>query len=225
MNKSTRSIEQAPAAGLGAVANSDLKGRAGSAVAQAGAASTAAAKPATAAKPVAASSFETVAGDMPAGADHVRSGRAARATDRMVDGKKQKICCHCGKDVAREERFKDKSGYYWCMDCGVQENREKHAIGHAQAAAAAAAAAITCPDCARPVPAAEVVEYERVKLCNTCADKRQKQAAREASRAAARKAAIEEAAIEEARHRRHMLIGAAVAAVLAVAGAAYMMAS
>lgn len=192
MNKGTPPGEQAPAAGLGAVANSDLKSQAATR----------------------STSFETVAGEEHLGARHAAAGRPARASERSVDGKKQKVCCHCGKDVAHEERFKDKAGYYWCMDCGVQENREKHAIGHAQEA-------MKCPDCAQSVPANQLVEYERVKLCNDCAAKRQKHAAREAARAAARQAAIAEAAIEEARHRRHMMIGAAIVAALAVAWALY----
>ena len=168
-----------------------------------------------------------MAGDVHA--DHVSAGRAARAPERTVNGKKQKICCHCGKDVAHEERFKDKAGYYWCMDCGVQEHHEKHALGHADAAAASGAPAataaaarpaargMTCPDCAEPVAPEQLVEYEHVKLCNGCAAKRQKKASRDA----ARQAAIAAEALDEARRRRHVLIGASVVAAVAVLWAVY----
>jgi hypothetical protein len=210
MNNATRPTEQAPKAGLGAVANSDLKTRP----------KTAAPNATATAAHSSPSSFETVAGDVHT--DHVSAGRAARAPERTVDGKKQKVCCHCGKDVAREERFKDKAGYYWCMDCGVQEHHEKHALGHAAATAAGPAAApaqrgVTCPDCAQPVTADQLVEYEHVKLCNGCAAKRQKKAARDA----ARQAAIAEEALAEARRRRHVMIAAAVVAGLAVLWAIY----
>lgn len=211
MNKGTRPSEQAAPAGFGAVANTDLKPRAGAATTS------------TVVKP--SSSFETVAGDLHT--DHVGAGRSARAPERTVDGKKQKICCHCGKDVAREERFKDKAGYYWCMDCGVQEHHERHALGHAGAAAAPAAVArpaargMTCPDCAEPVTPEQLVEYDHVKLCNGCAAKRQKKAARDA----ARQAAIAEEALEEARRRRHVMIAASVVAAVAVLWAVYVVLS
>lgn len=192
MNSGTRPKDQ-PSAGIGGVVNSDLK--------KAAAAATA------------ASSHETMDGHVELGAGHARphGGRS-----RSADGKKQKVCCACGKDVAHEERFKDRQGFYWCMDCGVQENRTKHVLGHTAEQA-------KCPDCTRTFPSDQLVERDRLRVCPECAAQREKRAARESSREAARKAAIAESALADERRRRQILVGSAVAAVVAVAWAVYAM--
>jgi hypothetical protein len=188
MNNGTRPQDQ-PAVGIGGTRNVDLT------------------KPAAAAP---ASSHETLDGHHLGDAGRTRAhGSRSAATDT---GKNRKICCACGKDVAHEERFKDRQGYYWCMDCGVQENRVKHTIGHAPDAAA-------CPDCTKSFPQDQLVAFERLRLCAECADKRQKHAAREA----ARKAAVAQEALDAERRRRHVLIGSAVAAAVVVAWLAYVM--
>jgi hypothetical protein len=129
-------------------------------------------------------------------------------------GAGQKICCHCGKDVAHEERFKDRAGHYWCMDCGVEENRAKHAIG-------TAVQPVPCADCSEPFPAEQLVERDRVKLCAACVEKRDKAAEREAHRQAARKAAAIQDAIDAERRQRRILIGAGIGAAVLVAWAVY----
>ena len=177
-----------------------------------GGAKSSAANPARATAATSSSSL-TVDGYVHAGPDqHAKAGRAATAP---AGAKKQKVCCACGKDVAHEERFKDRAGYYWCMDCGVQENRTKHAIAHPTEPAT-----VTCPDCAQPFPPAQLADHGGARVCPGCGEKRDKAAKREA----ARKAAIAEAAADAERHRRRLLIGAAIAAVLAVALAVYVMA-
>lgn len=189
MDKGTRSSGQAPV-GLGAVAKSDSKTR------------------------VTPSSSETIAGDVHMGAGRARSGGLS-SSDSVAGGVKQKICCACGKDVAHEERFKDRAGHYWCMDCGVQENRQKHALAHA-------AQSVPCADCGQGTDPAQLVEHGAARLCANCAAKREKFAKRET----ARKTAVAEAALEESRRRRQMLIGAAIAAgVLVVAWVVYLVVS
>lgn len=36
-----------------------------------------------------------------------------------------KRCISCGKDVAQSKRMKDSQGRYWCVDCGVADQRKK----------------------------------------------------------------------------------------------------
>ena len=188
MNSGTRPKDP-PAVGIGGVTNSDL------------------AKPAVAAK--AASSHETMDGHPHLGKGHARPHGKSKAGDGI-----KKVCCACGKNVAGEERFKDRQGFYWCMDCGVQENRAKHTIGRA-------AEPVKCADCTRTFPADQMVERDRGRVCPECAATHEKRAAREAAREAARKAAVAEEALAAERRRRVMLIGSAVAAVMAVGWAVY----
>jgi hypothetical protein len=158
-----------------------------------------------------ASAFETVAGDMHLGDRAPHAG--ASATDR--GGKKQKICCACGKDVAHEERYKDRNGHYWCMDCGVQEHRSKHKLSHPADTA-------PCADCSETFEPSKRIEHDNLKLCPGCIEKRLKAAEREAARQAARKAAIAQEIIDSDRRRRQMLIIGTVVAAVVVAAAAYM---
>ena len=194
MNNGTRPKDQ-PAVGLGGTRNADLT------------------QPAPTA--AGASSHETMDGHHLGDGSRTRPHGSARGTATDT-GKKQKVCCACGKDVAHEERFKDRQGFYWCMDCGVQENRAKHTIGHAPEAA-------TCPDCSNSVPQDQLVTVDKLRLCPACAEKRQKHAAREAAREAARKAAVAQEALDAERRRRQMMIGSAVAAAAAVAWMLYVM--
>lgn len=160
------------------------------------------------------SSNLTIAGPVHLGEGAVRGhGGSSSATP---GGKKQKICCACGKDVAHEERFKDRAGYYWCMDCGVQENRQKHTIGHATDEQ-------TCPDCSGHFPADQLVEFETLHLCAGCINKRQQAGEREATRQAARKAAALQDFLDAERRRHRILIASAVAAACAVGLAVYVL--
>ena len=36
-----------------------------------------------------------------------------------------KRCVACGKDVAGAKRMKDSQGRYWCVDCGMADQRKK----------------------------------------------------------------------------------------------------
>ena len=36
-----------------------------------------------------------------------------------------KRCISCGKDVAQSKRMKDSQGRYWCVDCGMADQRKK----------------------------------------------------------------------------------------------------
>ena len=160
-----------------------------------------------------ASAFETIAGEMNLGDRSPHSGAAT--ADRS--GKKQKICCACGKDVAHEERYKDRNGHYWCMDCGVQEHRTKHTLSHPADTAA-------CADCSETFEPAKLVSYENVKLCPGCVEKRQKAAERENTRQAARKAAIAQEIVDGERKRRRIMMISAIVAAIAVAIAIYVFA-
>lgn len=156
-----------------------------------------------------ASSFETVAGDMNLGS------RAPHSSARS--GSKQKICVSCGKDVAHEERYKDRNGHYWCMDCGVSEHRSKHKL-------ALPADSTPCADCSEQFEPAKLVDHDNLKLCPTCLEKRLKAAEREAHRQAARKAALAQEIIDEEKRRRRMLIIAGIVAAVAVLCALYIFA-
>jgi formylmethanofuran dehydrogenase subunit E len=113
----------------------------------------------------------------------------------------QKICCVCGKDVAHEERFKDKKGRYWCYECGVEDSHRRHQND-----------LVKCPDCGEQVPEKDLVEYEGRHFCQGCVDKRTKAARREA----ARKAAAEEAERESERKRKQIIVGSVAFAVVAL---------
>ena len=159
-----------------------------------------------------ASAFETVAGDMHLGdrAPHA----SATATGR---GKTQKICCACGKDVAHEERYKDRNGHYWCMDCGVQEHRSKHKLSHPADTA-------PCADCNEQLDPSKLIDHEGVKLCPGCIEKRLKAAEREAARQAARKAAMAQEIIDAERRRKRTMTIAVIAAAVAVLWMVYVLA-
>lgn len=165
------------------------------------------------ASPKRSSSFETVAGDMSLGERAPHSG--ATATDR--GGKKQKICCACGKDVAHEERYKDRNGHYWCMDCGVQEHRTKHTLSHPADTAA-------CADCSEAFEPSKLIDHENVKLCPGCVEKRVKAAERETSRQAARKAAIAQEIIDADKRRKRMMMIFGIAGAVVVIALIYMFA-
>jgi hypothetical protein len=111
----------------------------------------------------------------------------AEAQPDATSGKK-KVCCVCGKDVAHEQRFKDKSGHYWCADCNRLDEAKKHPA--------------QCPDCAKELTEADLVDYAGTRICKECAEKR----ALAAKRAAARIAAAEEEAREQAKRKRLTLI-------------------
>lgn len=118
----------------------------------------------------------------------------------------QKICCVCGKDVAHEERFKDKKGRYWCYDCGVADSQKRHEND-----------LIKCPDCGESFANKDLVEHEGHRLCQGCVDKRVKAGKREA----ARKAAAEQAARDSERKRKQIIWFSAAFALAALALAAW----
>ena len=118
----------------------------------------------------------------------------------------QKICCVCGKDVAHEERFKDKKGRYWCYECGIEDSHKRHQND-----------LIKCPDCNEQFPESEFGEYDGHHFCKGCVEKRTKAAKREA----ARKAAAEEAARESERKRKQIIFGSVAFAVVALGVAAW----
>ena len=118
----------------------------------------------------------------------------------------QKICCVCGKDVAHEERFKDKKGRYWCYTCGVEDSHKRHHNDETK-----------CPDCGQSFPSKEIVEHEGHHLCHGCMEKRVKAAKREA----ARKAAALEAERTSERKRKQMIYGSISFAVIALSLAAW----
>jgi hypothetical protein len=112
-------------------------------------------------------------------------GESATTTD--VSSGKKKACCVCGKDVAHEQRFKDKSGHYWCTDCNKLDEARKHPA--------------RCPDCEKDLTEADRIDFEGSKVCKECAEKR----VLAAKRAAARIAAAEEEAREQ-QQRKHLIL-------------------
>jgi NMD protein affecting ribosome stability and mRNA decay len=115
-----------------------------------------------------------------------------------------KFCCVCGRNVAGEERFKDKLGRYWCYDCGKADSEKKHAND-----------LVNCQDCGQPQKRGDLMEFEQLKLCEHCHKKRVWAAKREKARIAA---AEQEA--REAEQRKHRLMIAAIVggALVAVGG-------
>lgn len=135
-------------------------------------------------------------------AETVHAHDLSDLSDAPVAQPGQKICCVCGKNVAHEERFKDKKGNYWCYDCGVEDEHRRKGTD-----------SVKCPECHQNFGARELVEYEGHHLCADCAHKH----ALAVKRHAARLAAALEA---EKRAHRHwqMLIASAVAfAAVAIA--------
>jgi hypothetical protein len=118
----------------------------------------------------------------------------------------QKICVACGKDVAGKKRFKDSAGQYWCYECGVRDSVQRHPEEGTE-----------CPDCHARFAPVDMVELEGKQYCKPCSEKR----AIAIKREKARLARVEIEAREEAEHRKRMLIGGAVAAVVAAGIAAY----
>jgi hypothetical protein len=120
----------------------------------------------------------------------------------------EKICVACGKDVAGKKRFKDSAGQYWCYDCGVRDSVQRHPEEGTE-----------CPDCHGKFAPVDMVEMEGKQYCKPCGEKRAVTIKREK----ARLARVEAEAREEAEHRKRMMIGGALAAVLAAGVAAYVM--
>lgn len=113
-----------------------------------------------------------------------------------------KICCVCGKNVAHEERFKDKLGRYWCYDCGVADSHRRHGDEM-----------IKCPDCDQPFAPSDLVPYDGHHLCAGCVKKRTVAAKREAARIAAAEAAERQAQLKW----RLMVSSSVIFALLAIA--------
>jgi hypothetical protein len=143
---------------------------------------------------VAASAHESVAHE--AYADPTQSQSADFAV-----AKAGKFCCVCGKNVAGEERFKDKLGRYWCYDCGKADSEKKHSND-----------LVNCQDCGQPQKRADLLEFEQLKLCEHCHKKRVWAVKREKARIAA----AEQEARESEQRRQRLMIAAIVAAVLLV---------
>src|SRR5687768_6218877 len=113
-----------------------------------------------------------------------------------------KFCCVCGKNVAGEERFKDKLGRYWCYDCGKADSEKKHSND-----------LVNCQDCGQAQKRGDLVQFEHLKLCDHCNKKRVWAARREKARIAA----AEQEAREAEQRKQRMMIAAIVAVVMMVA--------
>lgn len=118
-----------------------------------------------------------------------------------------KFCCVCGRNVAGEERFKDKLGHYWCYDCGKADSEKKHAND-----------LVNCQDCGQPQKRADLMEFEQLKVCEHCKTKRVWAAKREKARIAA----AERDALEAEQRKQRLMIAAIVAVVLLVFGGVWM---
>ena len=121
--------------------------------------------------------------------------------------KSGKFCCVCAKNVAGEERFKDKTGRYWCYDCGKADSEKKHATD-----------LVNCQDCGQPQKRADLITFEHLKLCEHCNKKRVWAARREKARIAA----AEQEALEAEKRKHHLVIAAVVAGVVSVAAGVWM---
>jgi hypothetical protein len=113
----------------------------------------------------------------------------------------EKVCCHCGKNVAGQKRFKDADGRYWCYDCGVEDHVRKHPEE-----------GIACAGCGGKFAPTQLTEFEQQVYCEPCGNKRKQQKRREE----ARKAAAAADAAASARKWKLMLASAAAAAVAGV---------
>jgi hypothetical protein len=152
-----------------------------------------------------------------ASASATRSAHESVAHESVVDPllhnvdipspKVGKFCCVCGKNVAGEERFKDKLGRYWCYDCGKADSEKKHSND-----------LVNCADCGQPQKRADLIQFDQLKLCDHCNKKRVWAARREKARIAA----AEQEAREAEQRRQRMMIAAVVAAVVLVFAGVWM---
>jgi hypothetical protein len=114
----------------------------------------------------------------------------------------EKLCCHCGKSVSGQKRFKDAQGRYWCYECGVEDHVRKHPED-----------GIACATCNGKFAPSQLSEIDDEVYCEPCAAKLKLQKKREQARI---HAAEEEARAAQKRHKL-MLIGGIAVAVVGVA--------
>ncbi len=144
-----------------------------------------------------AASTSVDAGDSIAAEELSSSGSVAASS------KHAKACCICGTNLAGEKRYKDAQGQYWCCDCAKADTEKK--------------APAVCPECNQQLIAADLINFEGLKLCRECVTKHQ----HAAKRAAQRKAAAEEESRLQQKHHRMVLLASGVAAALMVGYAAF----
>jgi hypothetical protein len=75
-----------------------------------------------------------------------------------------KRCVACGKDVTTAKRMKDSQGRYWCVDCGVADQRKKGLAGGGDA----------CTGCGQHFPSGQLSRWGGSMLCAACVKRREK---------------------------------------------------
>lgn len=83
---------------------------------------------------------------------------------------KPRVCCQCGKDLARKKRFKDSLGY-WCEACHYSDKKAKRG-DH-----------VPCNVCGRLIAPDKQELFDGVEMCSRCYRQR-KDEARKARRPA-----------------------------------------
>jgi hypothetical protein len=74
-----------------------------------------------------------------------------------------KRCVNCHRDVTNGKRMKDSSGRYWCLDCGVADQKKRGGTsGEA------------CGACGDKYPPSKLSKWGGVKLCTNCVKARTK---------------------------------------------------
>jgi hypothetical protein len=68
-----------------------------------------------------------------------------------------KYCVKCGKDVTKDKRMKDSKGLYWCVDCGLADQKQK-----------AATTGGGCSGCGEQYPASQLSVWGKQRLCPKC---------------------------------------------------------
>jgi len=69
----------------------------------------------------------------------------------------EKICISCGKDVTNDRRMKDKDGKYWCLACGIEDQKKKQHNSQ------------ICPDCNQKYQRDKMEVVEGAVVCQGCA--------------------------------------------------------
>lgn len=75
-----------------------------------------------------------------------------------LDSPGEKRCVACGKDVTRGKRMKDSAGKYWCLECGMADQKKKGGVSGES----------ICPECKQAVETVKLVRFQDRYVCKAC---------------------------------------------------------